>query len=330
MKKMHTDEGGWDVHTHLVPQKVVAAARNAAYGMSTDERKLTVCAHGVPLHPISDAEKLVERIRADRLDGAVVSVPPPLFRPDIADDERRSYAGFVNDALQAACDPHASMLRPLAYLPPEAPDLAADIAEGLDRTWAGVVLGTELGGKNYSADSYEALWSVLERQGLSVFLHPGSSSDERLAPFYLANLLGNPYETTVAAAHIVFGGVLHRHPKLNIVLAHGGGCAAVLAGRWQRGATTDRPGVSELSLLPLDAMRRFYVDSLVHSPAYLDLLIEMVGPDRVLLGSDWPFPMGAESADHDLGHLTAELRQRIRRTNAEAAFGARLLSPQGV
>jgi aminocarboxymuconate-semialdehyde decarboxylase len=117
---------------------------------------------------------------------------------------------------------------------------------------------------------------------------------------------------------------MQRFPDLNIILAHGGGCVAALCGRWQRGVTTNRPGIPALELSPIEAVRRFYVDSLVHSAAFLDTIIKTIGENRVLLGSDWPFPMGAPNADHDLGHLDAVLRRRIRKTNAEEAFGARL------
>lgn len=323
------DPGGWDVHTHLVPPALVAAAaEGAAFGMSATATELHVCAHGVPLHPISDARKLVDRIKADGLDGAIVSVPPPLFRPDLGAAERRAYVAMINAGLLEACALHGDCLRPLAYVPAEDPSLAAEVAGDLDAGWAGVVMGTELGAHTYADDAYEPLWDALERLALPVFLHPGTSTDARLERFYLGNLLGNPYETTVAAAHLVFGGVLGRHPGLNVILAHGGGCTATLAGRWQQGVTTRRPGIPELTLLPLDALRRFYVDSIVHHPAYLDYLIAVLGADRILLGSDWPFPMGAPRADHDIGHLAIGTQMQIRRLNAQTAFGRRLLAPQ--
>jgi aminocarboxymuconate-semialdehyde decarboxylase len=123
---------------------------------------------------------------------------------------------------------------------------------------------------------------------------------------------------------------MQRHPGLKIILAHGGGCVAALCGRWQRGTATKRPGIPSLPLEPLAAVRRFYVDSLVHSPAFLETIIKTVGEDKVLLGSDWPFPMGAPSAEHELGWLDEKLRLRIRKTNAEGAFGGRLKTRQGV
>jgi len=109
-----------------------------------------------------------------------------------------------------------------------------------------------------------------------------------------------------------------------VILAHGGGCVAALCGRWQQGATTRRPGIPELALQPLDAVRKFYVDSLTHSPAFLEAIISIIGADRILLGSDWPFPMGAASAEHDLALLGSATRRKIRKTNAESVFGARL------
>jgi aminocarboxymuconate-semialdehyde decarboxylase len=330
MTQTPTDLGGWDVHTHLIPPALVAAiADKAVFGMTTSGGTLRVCAHGVPLHPISDADKLADRVVCDGLDGAVVSVPPPLFRPDLGAGERRAYVAMINAGLRDACVPHGTRLRPLAYLPAEDPALAAEVADRLDESWVGVVIGTELSGRSYADADYAPLWTVLERRRLAAFLHPGTCPDARLDRHYLSNLLGNPYETTLAAADLILGGVFERHPRLTIVLAHGGGCAATLAGRWQQGVLTRRPGVPERTLLPRDALRRFYVDSLVHHPAYLDYLIAVVGADRIVLGSDWPFPMGAADADHDIGHLDAALRRRIRCDNAETAFGRHRLRGGG-
>jgi aminocarboxymuconate-semialdehyde decarboxylase len=237
----------------------------------------------------------------------------------------------VNEGIVEACRDHDGVLRPLAYLPVEAPEVAASIAAGLDGRWAGVVMGTEANDVSYASERLDPLWRVLSERKLALFIHPGSTPDKRLDPFYLTNLLGNPVETTIAASNLVFAGVMQRHPGLNIILAHGGGCVAALCGRWQRGAATKRPGIPDMSLKPLEAVRRFYVDSLVHSPMFLETIIKTIGESRVLLGSDWPFPMGAPSAEHDLGHLDEKTRLRIRKLNAEEAFGVRLKTQrQGV
>jgi len=321
------DLGGWDVHTHIIPSAVKVAGEKGLFGMRSDAKTLHICAHGVPLHPLSKVDALVERVRSDGLDGAIVSVPPPLFRPDLTANDRASYTRLVNESLLAACQSYGPALRPFAYLPIEDPDTAADVASRLDANWAGAVAGTELGLLSYASERYDALWQTLSNAKLPLFIHPGSSPDARLDHFYLSNLIGNPVETTIAAANLIFAGVMHRFPDLKVILAHGGGCVAALCGRWQQATSTSRPGIPKLNQQPLDAVRRFYVDSLVHSPSYLQTVIATIGSDQILLGSDWPFPMGAPSAEHDLVGLDAGLKRKIRKTNAERVFGSRLLAP---
>ncbi len=318
--------GGWDVHTHVIPPAVIAAGEQGRFGMRAEPATLHICAHGVPLHPLSKVDALVDRVVSDGLDGAIVSVPPPLFRPDLDAGDHAAYTQLVNDSLREACRKHHPKLRPFAYLPIENPELAAKVASQLGDDWAGAVAGTELGALSYASDRYDPLWQALSEARLPLFIHPGSTPDARLDPFYLTNLLGNPVETTIAAAHLIFAGVMHRFPGLKVILAHGGGCVAALCGRWQQGVATKRPGIPQLGLEPRDAVRRFYVDSLVHSPRFLEAIIDIIGDDRILLGSDWPFPMGAANAEHDLGSLAPALKKKIRKTNAETVFGARLTS----
>lgn len=322
---MPDSAGGWDVHAHVIPPELIRAAEAGRFTMSREAEKIHICGHGVPIHPISDVGKLCDRIGADGLDGALVSAPPLLFRPDLNDDERRDYVMLVNDGLAAVCKRHPASLRPMAYLPAEAPELAAAIASGLGTEWAGVCMGTDLGALTYSDARFDPLWETLQSLGLPLFIHPGSSPDQRLSKYYLENLLGNPNETTICAAHLVFAGVFNRYPRLKIILAHGGGCVAALVGRWQRGVDTARPGVPvDLIPRPIEAVKQFYIDSIVHNSAYLDYLIGVLGHDRILYGSDWPFPMGSRSVDEALGSLPANIAQAIRKDNAVHVYGIRL------
>jgi aminocarboxymuconate-semialdehyde decarboxylase len=106
---------------------------------------------------------------------------------------------------------------------------------------------------------------------------------------YLWNTLGNPFETTVTAAHMLAAGVLDDHPGLTVLLAHGGGALAALRGRLAREQQIHPPGRDVGA-----ALRRFHVDTVVHDVEVLRGLVEVFGPDRVLLGSDYPFDMGTE------------------------------------
>jgi len=278
---------GWDVHTHLIPPTVLAAARRGEFGLSVEDGSLVVDGRArLPLRRLGSPDALLEWLAAQDLDGAVVSVPPPLFRYE----QPPEWTDLVNEGLRQLTRPS---LRVLAHVPlgsPAAPEVAKSLAE--EGVFGGFALGT---GPSYQG--FDPLWEVLDAAGAFTLIHPGHNADPRLAPYYLANLLGNPYETGVAAASLVFGDVVGRFPRIRFCLCHGGGVTSAVAGRWQRGVDTDRPGVEPLTLPVAEALRRMYVDDLVHDPAVLALLGDTFGTDRVLAGSDWPFPMGADDID---------------------------------
>ncbi len=141
----------------------------------------------------------------------------------------------------------------------------------------------------------EPFWARAAELGAPVFVHPfGCSLDERLDRFYLANTVGQPTETAVALSHLIFAGVLDRHPSLVVVAAHGGGYLPTAIGRSDHAWRT-RPEAHACAQAPSHYLRRIYVDSLVHSAEQLRSLVAAVGADRVLLGSDYPFDMGDES-----------------------------------
>lgn len=309
----------WDVHSHLIPKAIIDLARDDRYGMTLSDGWLVTPMLRIPLGRIDNPDELKRWMGEQSLGGAIVSPPPPLFRPDLSPSERRNWASLLNESMLLACaDPR---LRPLAYLPAEDPGIATDLIGGLSEDWVGVAVGTDLAGLVFSDPQFEPMWNALEERGFPVFIHPGACRDSRLEPFYLSNSLGNPYETTVAAAHLVFGDVIGRHPGLIPVLAHGGGATAALVGRWQRAADTDRPGVRNLSLTPVEAVGRFKVDSVVHSPTYLRHLVEVFGLENILFGSDWPFPMGIDEQNASLEPLDASEKEAVLIANPVNAFG---------
>lgn len=265
----------------------------------------------LPVEKLGQPPALLDWIDSQGLDGAVVSVPPPLFRYDLTGAAAVDWARLVNDGMAQLAEFGGGRLRVLAQLPLPQPADATQIAKEIQAAggFGGFAFGTAAG---FADPALDPLWTVLDAAGSFVLLHPGASPDPRLEPFYLANLLGNPYETALAAAGLVFGNVLPRFPNIRFCLCHGGGVTAAVAGRWQRGFDTSRPGIAPLPSPPRDLLRRFYVDDLVHDPAMLGLVESTFGADHVLIGSDWPFPMGCDTIDptraaaraSDTEHLT--------------------------
>jgi len=274
---------GWDVHTHLIPPTVLSAAHRGEFGLSIDSGSLVIDGHRLPLGRLADPAALLQWIADQELDGAVVSVPPALFRYDAGGE----WTELVNQGLRELVTPQLRVLGQLPLLDPSAPAVAADLAR------EGVFSGFALGTPSYAG--LDPVWQVLHELEAFTLIHPGLSDDKRLESFYLSNLLGNPYETGVAAASLVFADVPGRFPGIRFCLCHGGGVTAALAGRWQRGVDKARPGIEPLSLPVAAALRRFYVDDLVYDDAVLGLVTKTFGAERVLAGSDWPFPMGSDT-----------------------------------
>jgi aminocarboxymuconate-semialdehyde decarboxylase len=155
----------------------------------------------------------------------------------------------------------------------------------------GVEVSASIDGDYLGHPRFRPFWAAAEETGALVFLHPTTRGFE-LPVFdehYLWNTVGNPLETTVTAAHLVMAGILDDHPRLRILLAHGGGAITTLRGRLAHAQTFQPPGRDVRS-----AIRRFYFDTVVHDVDVLRSLVEFAGADRVLCGSDYPFDMGIE------------------------------------
>ena len=193
-----------------------------------------------------------------------------------------------------------------------------------DGRFAGVELPTAWAGVYVGDDRFEPFWAAAEDTGALVFVHPSTRLEAFpvLEQHYLWNTVGNPFETAVAGAQMIAGGVLDRHPSVKVLLAHGGGGLPALRGRLAREQAIHPPGRDVRA-----AIRRFFVDTVVHDADVLRGLIDFFGPERVLLGSDYPFDMGDErpvETVRSLG-LDADVERSILGENAR-----RLISPAGV
>ena len=312
---------GTDIHTHLAPRlEATTVAALSGVELKPDQ-VLAFGGHRAGPPPLYDPAALEAYLDQADLDRAVVSVPPPFYRQHLDPAAAAEWATAINEGLAAAVRDRPR-LRPLAYLPLEHPEVAFAEYERTRTDSRFVGATASAGGASVLASDprLEPLWKGLDLDGALLLLHPGSSADVRLDDFYLSNLLGNPAETAVAAAHLVLGGVLQRFPAMQVVLVHCGGTLPAVVGRWQRGVDTGRPGTDPLIEPPVKAVRRLYVDCLAHDPAVVDLAISTFGPDRILLGSDWPFPMGTDNPIGLVEHRGDEFVRRVAIDNPGQLF----------
>lgn len=282
-----------DVHTHLIPVAEGALSRFGGVMWDSDTQKLSIDGHAVGIKKLFQADQLLAWMDAHDVAHAWVSIPPPAYRPHLAVEEAAAWTRALNDGLVAMIGKHAPRLSALLHLPVEHPSVAVEtavtaIAQGYVR------FSMSAGGvkRVLSEADYRPLWQALNVASGFLFLHPGEGCDPRLDPFYLHNLLGNPMETAIAASHLVFAGVMGQYPDMTVCLAHAGGATAMLAARWEQGHATARPGLDPRREAPRRALRRFCVDCIAHDPEALELAGHVFGQDKILFGSDWPFPMG--------------------------------------
>jgi aminocarboxymuconate-semialdehyde decarboxylase len=195
----------------------------------------------------------------------------------------------------------------LAMLPMQAPELALTELERAAKLpgMRGMYLATHVNGVELDDKRFWDVYAKAEELGWPIFLHPiDTIGRERTTRYYLRNLLGNPYDTGVAAASLVFGGVLDAFPKLEINLPHAGGTFPCLIGRLDHGAKV-RPELRHMKKLPSTYLRRFTYDTIGHNDQINLNLIRMVGADRVVLGSDYCFDMGLTDPRGDVERLDA-------------------------
>ena len=214
-------------------------------------------------------------------------------------------AQAYNDAASAAHRQYSNRFVGLAMLPMQAPDLALKELERAAKLpgMRGLYLATHVNGTNLDDRRFWDIYAKAEELDWTIFLHPiDTVGRERTASYYLKNLLGNPYDTGIAAASLVFGGVLDEFPRLEVNLPHAGGTFPWLIGRMDHGRKV-RPELKHMKAAPSSYLRRFTYDTIGHSPQINRWLIEMVGADRVILGSDYCFDMGLTDPVGDVERL---------------------------
>ncbi len=292
-----------DTHTHILTQETAAMMSKAAPKVPvtitpTDAELAALDVGGVVYRPFPtggfDIARRLRDMDAAGVEVHVLSATPQTYLYNQEPALGAVLSGIQNDQMAKHIAAHPDRFMGIATLPMQDPVRAADeLRRAMTKLGLrGSMLASNILGKNLDDPSFGPLWATAEELNAFVFIHPNNvAGADRLKSYYLQNLIGNPLDTTIAAACLLFGGVLDRHPKLTFMLAHGGGFTPYQAARWEHGWKVRPEPKKNVSAQPKNIAKRFMYDTILHSDKTLEAMIGLVGSDHVLLGSDYPYDM---------------------------------------
>jgi len=290
-----------DVHVHLIPPEV---QRGPGEGSSLpklewEDGRQVIDYRGrrisAMVSDFGDLDRMIERTAALGIDRLLLSPWVNLLAENFDGDEAQVMAERQNRGLLRAVEAHPGRALALGTVPlRDPPDAAAHLRDLVQAPgFEGVEISSSVEGDLLGHDRFRPFWAAAEETGVLVFIHPSQQGlgIAGLTQHRLWNLVGNPTETALTAAHMVMAGVMEDHPGLKVLLAHGGGTILSLRGRLEHGWKLGGEVTSQLRHSPDESLRRFFYDTVTHDSHMLRRLVEFAGADHVLLGSDHPFDM---------------------------------------
>jgi aminocarboxymuconate-semialdehyde decarboxylase len=321
-----------DMHHHALPKRALdLVAGDDVYRVQVNGRSWHGGNHvDFEIKPeFTDTDAKLASLDRLGFDAAIVSVMPPLFYYELDEGPAVALCDAVNHGLREMAAEAPGRLWWMADVPLQHPARAIEMLEEAAQAGAvGVEIGTSVAGRRLDEAEFDDFWSAAARLRLPVQIHPDVTYDriQALAPYYLSNILGFPFETTLTIVRLIAAGVLDRHPELRVVLMHGGGFFPYQAGRLRHGRLV-RPELAQTPRDPWEYFGQITVDGLTHDAQALAYLISRVGVDNVGLGTDLPFdmapsdPLGqAEAAvpdAHDRAMFLGENARRLYRLAPE-------------
>jgi aminocarboxymuconate-semialdehyde decarboxylase len=315
-----------DVHAHAIPQQLLDALRrdDGRCGVTirpdgTDGEAIFVGDRkaGPVRRNLVDLPARVAAMDADGIDLQIVASWIGIQAYDLVPEQGKRWARLFNESLEQMVAEHPDRFRGLCNVPLQDGDGAvAELRRAVGAGMVGAEIATSFDGRELDDATLEGFWSAAEELQCIVLLHPDLSLPGRTnARYFLNNLVGNGAETTIAISHMLFGGVLERHPDLRLCVSHGGAHLPYQAGRLDHGfRAAPKLTATATTQLPSTQLKRLFYDTVTHSPDVLRFLLDFAGAEHVVLGSDYPFEMGQPDPVNfvrDLPGLSAEDAERI-------------------
>ena len=290
-----------DTHTHICTLETAALITKAGVKVTITPEGVENAAfdvNGTVYRPFPtggfDIARRLRDMDATGVDVHVLSATPQTYLYNVEPELAATVAAIQNDQMAKHIAAHPDRFWGIATLPLAQPKHAADeLKRAMTKLGLrGSMFGSNIKGINLDDPMFEPLWAIAEELGAFMFVHPNNvAGADRLKSYYLGNLIGNPLDTTIAAASLFFGGVMDRYPKLKIMLAHGGGFTPYQAARWEHGWKVRNEPKKNIKTQPKSIAKRFFYDTILHSDRTLEAMIGLVGSEQVLLGSDYPYDM---------------------------------------
>lgn len=288
-----------DVHAHMVPPRLLqqlhtGQLRFPGIQVTPHEQTYRVAFNGgTPTRPIApgltDLDRRTSWLQDNSIDLQLVGGWLDIFGYDLDPAEGAEWAAVLTDSLREATAEQPRLVS-LGSVPLQDPTRASEaVRDQRDAGLPGVMIATRAGGRELDHPDLTVFWEAAHDTGSIVFLHPGfGGASERYHDYGLVNGLARLEDTTVTLARLLYAGVPARFPEAKIVVAHAGAALPYVLGRLARNHAMNPDTTRD----PVESFQRLYFDSVVFDPAALGLLVGKAGADRVLLGSDYPFPIG--------------------------------------
>ncbi len=290
-----------DIHAHLVDNEARRVMKAAAESGKVDAKARQQGGIGITRHEnerelvLSDPEARIRDMDSIGVDLSALSPAPPkgFFQTDA--NLALTVSRLINDRARDIAERHADRLVSMAVAPLHHVDLAiAEMRRALGELGLkGIRFPTEIEGMELSDPVLEPFWEAADSLKALIYIHPqGFTHPQRLKGFYMTNVVGNPLETTLAMSHLIHGGVLARYPNIRFYFAHGGGFFPFYVGRFDHAWKERKECRVHIDQPPSAYLRQCWFDTVVFRPDQIRYLIDLVGADRVMLGTDRPYDMG--------------------------------------
>lgn len=293
-----------DIHTHILPENIPNFREQFGYGgfISLDHHKPCCARMMMDDHFFREVdencwspEARMKECDEQMVDVQVLSTVPVMFSYWAKDEDTLAVSRFLNDHIAEIVRKYPKRFVGLGTLPMQNEAMAlAELKRCKEIGLKGIEMGSHINDWNLDRPELFAIFEACQELDMCVFVHPWDMmGKDKMEKYWLPWLVGMPAETSLAICSMIFGGVFERLPKLRVAFAHGGGSFPATIGRIEHGFKV-RPDLCAVdnNVNPKEYLGKFYIDSLVHDNRMLDYVVDLMGADKICLGTDYPFPLG--------------------------------------